>query len=106
MKYEFRATTAVAAVLALSAVAPAALAQEKPKLTLGGFTTQDFGFSENDGTSGFKDGFDQKSDTEVHFNFSTTLDNGLKISGRIELEGNTSSDQIDENFLRLSGSFG
>ncbi|MEX2453397.1 MAG: porin [Rhodospirillaceae bacterium] len=107
MKHEFRATTAVAALFAFGAAVPgAALAAEKPKLTLSGYSEQDFGYAENDDLSGFDDSFDQKSDTEVHFNFSTTLDNGLKFSGRIELEGNTSSDQIDENFMRVSGSFG
>jgi predicted porin len=34
------------------------------------------------------------------------LDNGLKVHYHVELEGNTSGDQIDESYLTLTGSFG
>jgi len=37
-----------------------------------------------------------KQDVEVHFKGEATLDNGLVVGARIELEGQTSSDQIDE----------
>ena len=45
-------------------------------------------------------------DTEVHFKLAGELDNGLKIGGRIELEGQTGGDQIDESWLDLSGAWG
>ena len=70
-------------------------------------------------------GWDQHSDAEIHFNGSVTLDNGIKIRTRVELEGNslpdagiggnvsnggkaagTAEDFIDENWMRISGSFG
>ena len=108
MKRGLLATTALAAGLTFTAsgIANTASAQSaKPSLTLSGSSEQEFGYAENDGRLG-RVGFDQHSDGEVHFNFKTTLDNGLKISGRIELEGNTSSDQIDEHFMRITGSFG
>ena len=44
--------------------------------------------------------FDQWSDKEIHFNGRTTLDNGLTVGFRIELEGNTdATDQIDESYM-------
>jgi hypothetical protein len=65
-----------------------------------------FGSSDNDNISGDYDGIDSKSDSEIHFSPSITLDNGIKFGARIELEGATASDQIDENYAYISGSFG
>lgn len=48
----------------------------------------------------------QFSNVEVHFNFSQTLDNGIEIGGRVELEGETTGDTIDEQYLFVEGSFG
>jgi outer membrane protein OmpU len=51
--------------------------------------------------------FDEWSDKEIHFNGRTTLDNGLTIGFRLELEGNTdASDQIDETYMFIEGRFG
>jgi hypothetical protein len=47
-----------------------------------------------------------KQDVEVYFLGETTLENGLTIGARIELEGQTSADQIDAVFAYFSGSFG
>ena len=57
---------------------------------------------------------DVKTDTEIHFNGRATLDNGLKIHAKWELEGMDhhananvgSGDPIDEYFISVSGSFG
>ncbi len=60
---------------------------------------------------------DLRSDSEVHFNGSAKLDNGLNIKVRWELEGNShtsagkpspanGNDQIDEVYITVSGSFG
>ncbi len=63
---------------------------------------------------------DLRSDSEVHFNGSAKLDNGLSIKVRWELEGNSHTDpdrgnkpspangddQIDEVYVTVSGSFG
>jgi hypothetical protein len=46
------------------------------------------------------------SDAEVHFTGSTVLDNGLEVGARIELEGETAGDQIDEAWIWFSGGFG
>src|SRR5690625_3307065 len=51
-------------------------------------------------------GVDSKQDAEIHFMPSITLDNGIKIGAHVELEGNTSGDQIDESYLYVEGSFG
>lgn len=108
MKKQLLTTTALVAAGVLT-VSGAALAQ-KPTLTLGGSTEQIFGFGENedafDQANGGRVGFDQISDTEVHFNGAVTLDNGIKIRTRVELEGNVTGDDIDENWMRISGSFG
>ncbi len=77
--------------------------------SLNGYMEQWFGFRslDNDGTGATQlTDFDHKSDTEVHFNARTTLDNGLKVHYHVELEGNTSGDTIDESYITLTGSFG
>ena len=55
-------------------------------------------------------GLDVKTDGEVHFNGRATLDNGMKIHARWELETQqqprATEDWNDEYFLSVSGSFG
>jgi len=129
MKKQLLTTTALVAAGVLT-VSGAALA-DAPKLTLGGSTEQIFGVGNNDdafdAASGFnRTGFDQHSDGEVHFNGAVTLDNGIKIRTRVELESNSdntavagttangingapaagNTDYIDEHWMRISGSFG
>jgi len=134
MKKQLLITTALVTAGAF-ALSGAALAG-KPKLSLGGHTEQIFGVGNNandfDALNGQRTGFDVHSDSEVHFNGSVTLDNGIKIRTRVELEGNSadqtagrnsnvingapgtaangagagSVDFIDEHWMRISGSFG
>jgi len=117
MKKQLLITTALVTAGAF-ALSGAALAG-KPKLSVGGFTQQIFGVGANDdafdNANGARSGFDQHSNSEVHFNGSVTLDNGIKIRTRTSLEGNTvdpdnaagqDGDTIDENWMRISGSFG
>jgi len=47
-----------------------------------------------------------KQDVEVYFAGETVLDNGLTVGARIELEGQTSADQIDAVYAYFSGGFG
>ena len=134
MKKQLLTSTALVAA-GVMAVSGSALAQG-PKLTVGGHMTQIFGVGSNSdafeaaqlaaGNDG-RVGFDQHSDAEIHFNGSVTLDNGIKIRTRVELEGNSTQDDtagkesnisngapgstndgdfIDENWMRISGSFG
>lgn len=111
MKKQLLTSTALVAAGVLAFTGPA-LAQGKPTLTLGGSTEQIFGVGENeddfDAANGARVGWDQISDTEIHFKGAVTLDNGIKIATRTELEGNSTGggDTIDENWMRISGSFG
>ncbi len=45
-------------------------------------------------------------DFEVHFRIKQTLDNGITVGGRAELEGFQSGDQIDERWIFFRGGFG
>jgi outer membrane protein OmpU len=102
MKKILFASSAIAAV----AFAGQASASEPIQLSLGGYMEQWVGFVDEDttATSGRVNAF--QSDTEVYFTGSTTLDNGIEIGARIELEGETSGDQVDEQFLFVNGGFG
>ncbi|MCB2099331.1 MAG: porin [Rhodobacterales bacterium] len=108
MKKLLLGTTAIAA---LGLVAGPAAAAEKIKLGLGGFMNQWVGFANNEDsfnntnaqTARRQDSyFDTQSDTEVHFKGSTKLDNGITVSAKIELEGDTRNGAvIDESVVML-----
>lgn len=119
--------TAVSATALMLAAAPA-LAQTKsaaPTLALGGYYDQKMSYQEQD-RAGYDSTVDVRNDVEIYFLGNVTLDNGIKISTRVELEGGTNADgqagltdggnsvnggdntydQIDEAFMTISGSFG
>jgi len=109
MKHILLGTTAL---VAAGLMAGPAAAQEGVKLGLGGFyygalggnVDEDFdanGFSDDD-----KNTWDFKQDVEVHFKGEATLDNGLTVGARVEIEGQQSDDQIDEVFAYFRGGFG
>lgn len=50
--------------------------------------------------------FSQMSDSEIFFGGRTTLANGITIGFDVQLEANTSGDQIDESYLFVDGAFG
>ncbi len=102
MKKILVASTALVAV----AFAGQASASEKIKLSVGGYMEQWAGFTDEDNTAagGRVNAF--QSDTEIHFKGSTTLDNGIEVGATVELEGETSGDQIDEQYLYVNGGFG
>ena len=52
------------------------------------------------------DGLDVMQNAEIFFKPTLTLDNGIKIGVDIQLEANTSGDQIDESYITISGDFG
>jgi predicted porin len=118
-KHLLTSTVLVAAgLMAVSAPAIAgghAAKASKPSLVLKGDTRQVFGVGENDeahdAANGERVGFDQQSDGEIHFVGSVTLDNGIKIKTNVQLESNSGGvdsggDDIDEHWMRISGSFG
>ncbi len=98
------------AVIALSAMSTQAFAAEKVKLGLGGFMRQYVGLINNDqvaATSGSLSrgmSFSQWSNTEIYVKGSTKLDNGLKVSARVEFEadGRISGRSVDASFLTVS----
>ncbi len=98
--------------LAVFAAGSAQAADQGVKLGLGGYYKAGFGVIADD-----DDGAAQpqaqnrrshslKQDVEVWFTGETTLDNGLTVGARVELEGQTQSDQIDETWMYMKGSFG
>ncbi|WP_417812035.1 porin [Thalassospira alkalitolerans] len=99
MKKILIASSALVAV----AFAGQAQASEPIKLSVGGYMNQWAGYADQevgDRNNAFQ------SDTEIHFKGSTILDNGIEVGAVVELEGETSSDQIDEQYLYINGNFG
>ncbi|MCW8916716.1 MAG: porin [Magnetovibrio sp.] len=98
------------AVIALGTLSTEAFAADKIQLGLGGFMRQYVAISNSDEvattTNAARDtGIGQWGNSEVYFSGSTTLDNGLKVSAKVELEANqstTASDSIDRSFLTIS----
>ena len=105
-----------AALLGAPGLVGTARAAEPIKLSVGGFFKEAYMVvidSDDDadnplfaqsGNEQNTDGF--FNDAEVHFTGSTVLDNGLEVGARIELEGETDGDQIDEAWVWFSGGFG
>ncbi|MGQ0664795.1 MAG: porin [Pseudomonadota bacterium] len=78
---------------------------------VGGYHWQFFGVngsqSKNFNGGRGKDGpTDVKSDSEIWFLGRTTLANGITFGFDVQLEANTSADQIDESFMFIEGAFG
>jgi outer membrane protein OmpU len=113
---------AVSSAALMIAAAPALA--EGPTLKLGGYYDQKLSISEEDDNRGTTSDVDVRNDVEIYFLGAATLDNGIKIRTRVELEGGTvgdgqrdagnvpngaddnAFDQIDEAFMTISGSFG
>jgi len=108
MKKTLLTTTAVA----LTGFAGAASAMEvgtagAVTLNIGGYFTTNIAIASVDAAAGTDyDGMDILTNSEIHFKPSITLDNGITFGADIELEGNTSGDQIDEQYVYAKGSFG
>jgi hypothetical protein len=92
-------------------MAGTAVAAEKIKLGLGGYWRGAVHVGGDDvGAAGtlnndLRDhGFGQES--EIYFSGKTTLDNGIKFGVMVQLEGETSGDQIDNTYIWSESSFG
>jgi len=114
MKKQLLTTTAL---VAAGLVAFGAPAMAKVTGKVNGVMTATVGVGDNDDAfeavtqTGDTNSWVSSTDSEIHFNASTTLDNGIKIKTRVELEGEDTTnapgdDQIDETWMRISGSFG
>src|SRR5690554_3259527 len=114
MKKLLLSGTALAAAGVAAGVATPAQAQIE--LGLGGYMQQFIGYANSDTDMGDAlggldnngwNGFDVKSNSEIFFVGTATLDNGLKFGVNVQLEANSNAaDQIDESFLFVEGSFG
>ena len=100
------------ALVAAGLIAGHAAAADGVKLSLGGYYRGVAGvmFDDFDGAAaGLEDDLRDyvfKQDVEVHFKGETTLDNGLTVGAVVQLEGQTSGDQIDEVYAYFSGGWG
>lgn len=103
------------ALVTLAALAPLPAAAEEPlKLTIGGRYLAAFGgvIGEDENLPPTFAGaqlrdYVAKQDVEIHFRGETTLDNGLTIGVRVELEGQTSAnDQIDAVYAYFDTKWG
>ncbi|HVI88711.1 MAG TPA: porin [Dongiaceae bacterium] len=99
------------ALVGAGLIASPAFAADGIKLGLGGFfrTSVDVNI-DNNGNSDLghsRDASEVTSDAEIYFLGSTTLDNGLTVGARVELEGEQKTgDQIDAAFVYFQGGFG
>jgi predicted porin len=120
MKRALLATTGLIGA-GLGSLAPLdqAWAADGIQLSVGGFFREAYMAVIDDddaGEDGFNEpGFDRNTDgffndAEIHFVGRTTLDNGLEVGARVELEGESEGleggDQIDEAWVWFSGGWG
>ena len=92
------------AIVGVSMIAAPAGAAERIKLSLGGFMQQWVGYAsvEEDAARDFVN-VDQQSNSEIFFFGSTTLDNGIRIGARIEMEGErANASTLDESWIHIS----
>ena len=82
------------------------MAAEPISLTIGGNSHWGVAVVDNDADSDTKDNVAISNDVELQFKGSTVLDSGVELGIRIEIEGEESTDQGDETYMYLAGSFG
>lgn len=105
-----KALLASTAVLGSTLAVGPAFAADGIKLSVGGFFREAYMVVFDDDSEGElgneanTDGF--FNDAEIHFKGETTLDNGLTVGARVELEAETAGDQIDEAWISFAGGFG
>jgi porin-like protein len=119
MKKQLLSTSALVAA-GMMATAGTASAQTAPasspiQITVGGYMYDFLSYaSQKDrglgtGATGFTNkpsAVQVNTDAEIWFQGKTTLANGISVALRVELEGNSESDQIDESFGIVEGAFG
>lgn len=99
-------TTAALAVLVIGSANDAVAAEGEQKIAIGieGFFQQ-WGVAASqdvDGVDGFDVGtstLDQKHNSEIYFTGSIDLESGLTIGLEVQLEANTTDNQIDESYM-------
>ncbi|MBK8161373.1 MAG: porin [Rhodospirillaceae bacterium] len=98
------------ALLSVSFLAGTAVAYDGVKLSLGGFMRSYYGITvDDDGANEIGDDHNLDgvgTDAEIYFLGSVTLDNGVTVGARIELEAENEADQIDAAYAFFKGGFG
>ncbi len=103
------------ALVAASAIAGSAVAAEPIQLSVGGFGSVFVGYASQSNTylkavDKEASKVDVKGDNEIHFKGKTTLDNGLTIAVKYELEAggtnNTNDDHVSKYAISMGGAFG
>ncbi len=103
------------ALVGAGLIAGQAVAAEGIKLSVGGYLRSAFllNFGDNDHhADGVNDSDALREvdgvfkDGEIHFNGSTTLDNGITVGVSFQLEAEQNGDQIDEAYTYFKGGFG
>ena len=99
------------ALLGVGLMAGTAAASDGVKLSLGGFLRNYYGMTFDDdgsGEAGDNGNFDGVgTDAEIYFLGNVTLDNGVTVGARFDLEaGDENGDQFDQAFAYFSGNFG
>ena len=106
MKKVLLGTSAIALAGAFATSATAA----EWDVRVGGYMKQYVAYGSSDqAIEGDFNGVDSKSDAEIFFAPSITLENGLKIGANIQLEAGGylgTSDTIDEQYMFIKGAFG
>ncbi|HVZ01926.1 MAG TPA: porin, partial [Dongiaceae bacterium] len=94
------------ALIGVASLAGVAQASDGIKLDVGGFFQTVYGGvfdSKENKHFGDHHNYDRfLHNAEVHFKGETTLDNGLTVGARVELEGENAGDQIDKAFVYWS----
>ncbi|SLN37107.1 porin [Oceanibacterium hippocampi] len=93
------------ALLASSALAGTAGADEPIRIGVGGYFYGTFVVSDYDNDAGRRSRHLAR-EGEIHFTGETTLDNGLTVGVNVQLEAETCGDQIDESYIYLAGNWG
>jgi len=97
------------ALFAVGLLAGTAVAADRIKLGLGGYWTAMIQVGSNDDDSGASSGLRDHGlgqESEIYFSGRTTLDNGITFGVNVDLEGETSADQMDNSRIFASGAFG
>jgi len=110
------ALVAVGLIAALGASSDANAAKKKkkpkakaPKLTIGGYTTAGWTYADNGDVGGKNTGgLNAIWDSEIAFKVAGQMDNGVKLKAQVDMEGGipNETDNVDDAWLSLSGSFG
>ena len=103
-KHKLLATTAL--VTAATMGGGTALAEAmKPALSLGGFFNHSTHFADQDSRQN-KGNVSSRNNVEIYFNVAGEMDNGMKVGGRVQLEGAKAGSAADESWISLSSDWG